>query len=168
MLIENNELIPTKITDTEITLPLPANVHAGLQGLQVLEKVLMGTPLASHRGFESNVAPFVLRPTITLATAAFAPPPPGGPGGVNVTLTLAPDIGIGQRAVLVLNNLAVSPATAYTSLPTVSTVNSNQVTINIGGVPAGNYLVRVQIDGAESLLTVDAAGHFTGPMVAMP
>jgi hypothetical protein len=168
ILIENNEFVPTNITDTEITLPLPATVHAGLQGLQVLQKVLMGTPLATHRGFESNVAPFVLRPTITAATAAPGAPPPGGPGGTDVTLTLTPNIGIGQRAVLVLNNLAVSPATAYSSLPKVSTANSNQVVINIGGVPTGNYLVRVQIDGAESLLTVDATGNFTGPMVAMP
>jgi hypothetical protein len=67
-----------------------------------------------------------------------------------------------------LNNLAVTPPTAFTSLAKVSQVNSSQVTINIGGVPTGNYLVRVQIDGAESLLTTDATGNFNGPMVAMP
>src|SRR6266851_221650 len=168
VLIEDKERTPTNITDTEITLPLPGDVPAGLQGLQVVQKLLMGTPLASHRGFESNVAPFVLRPTITAATAAPGLPPPSGPGGTDVTLTLTPNIGIGQRAVLALNNIAVTPPTAFTSLAKVSRVNSSQVNINIGGVPTGNYLVRVQIDGAESLLTTDATGNFNGPMVAMP
>jgi hypothetical protein len=168
VLMEGQELTPTNITDTLITLPLPGTVHPGLQGLQVVQKVLMGTPFKSHRGFESNVAPFVLRPTITLANAAPAIPPPIGPGGTDVTLTLTPNIGAGQRAILVLNNLAVTPPTAFTSLAKVSQLGSNQVTINIQGVPTGNYLVRVQIDGAESLLTTDATGNFTGPVVAMP
>jgi hypothetical protein len=165
VLIEGVERTPTDVQDAQVTLPLPANVHAGLQGLQIVQKLLMGTPLAAHRGFESNVAPFVLRPTITAATAAVAPSPPGG---TNVKLTLTPDIGIGQRAVLLLNNLTVSPSTAFVSLPTVATANSNQITINIAGVPTGNYLVRVQVDGAESLLTTNSSGQFIGPTVTMP
>jgi Pvc16 N-terminal domain len=165
VLIEGVERPPTDVQDTQITLPLPPNVRAGVQGLQVIQKLFMGTPLASHRGFESNVAPFVLRPTITATTSAVAPSPPGG---ADVTLTLTPNIGIGQRAVLLLNNLALSPPTAFTSLPAVSKVNSSQVTINIGDVPTGTYLARVQIDGAESLLTTNASGQFIGPTVNMP
>jgi len=163
--IEGAEQTPSNVQDTQVTLPLPPNIHAGVQGLQVVQKIFMGTPLASHRGFESNVAPFVLRPTITASLAAPAPNPPGG---TNVTLTLIPNIGIGQRAVLLLNNVTISPPIAFTSLPTVSAVDSSQVTINISGVPTGNYLARVQVDGAESLLTTSASGEFTGPVVAMP
>jgi uncharacterized protein DUF4255 len=165
VLIDGIERTPSDVQDDQVTLALPANVRAGAKGLQIVQKVFMGTPLAAHRGFESNVAPFVLRPTITAATAAAAPSPPGG---TNVKLTLTPDIGIGQRAVLLLNNLAVSPPTAFVSLPVVSTVNSNQITINIQGVPTGNYLARVQVDGAESPLTTNASGQFVGPMVSMP
>ena len=165
VLVEGTERTPTDVKDAQVTLPLPANVHAGVQGLQVIQKMFMGTPLAAHRGFESNVAPFVLRPTISAATAVAAPNPPGG---TNVTLTLTPNIGVGQRAVLLLNNVAVSPPISFTSLPAVSKVDFNQVTINIAGVPTGNYLVRVQIDGAESLLTTNASGQFIGPTVAMP
>lgn len=166
--IEANELTPSNITDTEITVTLPASVHAGLQGLQVVQKILMGTPFQQHRGFESNVAPFVLRPTITSASAAPGVPPPAGPGGTDVTLHLTPNIGIGQRAVLVLNNLPVTPATAFTSPSTVSLVDSDHIVINIQDVPTGNYLVRVQINGAESLLTTNVSGNFTGPTVSMP
>ena len=65
VLIKDQELTPTAVTDTQITLPLPANVPAGVQSVQVLHKVEMGTPPKPHRSFESNVAPFVLHPTIT-------------------------------------------------------------------------------------------------------
>ncbi|MGC2696895.1 MAG: DUF4255 domain-containing protein [Candidatus Angelobacter sp.] len=169
VLIENQEFTPALVSDTQLTLPVPASIHAGIQGVQVLQKSMMGTPAVLHRGMESNIAPFVLRPTITNATAAAAPAPPAGPGGTNVTLTLTPNIGVGQRAVLLLNNFAASPATAYTSLPAVATVDSNQITINIANVPPGTYVARVQVDGAESLLTVDVVTKkLTGQTVTMP
>jgi hypothetical protein len=148
VLMQGTERTPTAVQDTQITLPLPADVRAGVQGLQVVQKKKMGTPEVDHRSFESNVAAFVLRPTITGASAAAAPNPPGG---TNVTLNISPNIGVGQRAVLVLNNSSVTPATAFTSAPKVADADAGQVTINIRGVPPATYAVRVQIDGAESL-----------------
>ncbi len=168
VLLEDQEWTPAAVTDTQITLPLPAGVHAGVRGVQVLQKVQMGTPLTAHRGFESNVAPFVLRPTITGSSAVIDPHPPPSTKVTDVTLKLIPNIGVGQRAVLLLNDLSVSPPTAYTSPSTLSAADANQVTIKINNVPTGSYLARVQIDGAESLLTVGAGNQFTGPLVAMP
>lgn len=164
VLLEGQEFTPASVTDTEILLPLPAGVHAGMKSLQVVQKMSMGTPPALHRGVESAAAAFVLRPTITSPTAQPAATPPGS---ADVTLTLTPNIGTGQRAVLVLNNPAASPPVSYVSQPVIASAESNQVTINIAGVPNGTYLVRVQIDGAESLLTV-AGNQFSGPAVNMP
>ena len=167
VLIEGQDFAPSTMTDTEITLPVPGSIHAGIQGARVLQKIPMGlgTPPPVHRGLESNIAPFVLRPTIQNATATAAVPPATG---TNVALTLSPNIGVGQRAVLLLNNIA-NPTIAYVSLPAVATADSNQIIVNITNVPTGNYLVRVQVDGAESLLVVDKSTHqFTGPTVAMP
>jgi hypothetical protein len=158
VVIESQEAAPTAVTDTQVTLPLPAGIRSGVKGAQVIQKILIGTPPAPHRGVESNVAPFVLRPTIIAATAVKSS------GITTVTLTVAPNIGAGQRAILLLNNLAVSPATAFTSKPVVAAADSNQIGIDIAGVPTGTYLVRVQIDGAESLLKPD----LSGPTVAMP
>ena len=48
------------------------------------------------------------------------------------------------------------------------------VHIAIAGVQAGEYLVRIQVDGAESLLTVDTDessptyGDYVGPVVTVP
>lgn len=165
LLIEDQELTPATVNDTSITLPVPTSIHAGMKGVQVLQKSLMGTPAVLHRGLESNIAPFVLHPTITLATAAALP----SPNGTNVILTLSPNIGVGQRAILSLNDLTVTPPLAFTSLPVIAAAESDQITINMTGVPTGTYLARVQIDGAESLLSFDSGTHqFTGPTVGMP
>jgi len=162
VMLEGLERIPTAVTDNLITLPLPGNVHAGVQGLQVVQKKNMGTPPTAHRGFESNVAPFVLHPTIGVTSAVASVS-----GGTDVVLNLTPNIGIGQRAVLMLDSLPGDPVRSFMSQPVVSAVDSSQVIINIHGVPAGKYLVRVQIDGAESLLTT-TANVFSGPTVTMP
>jgi hypothetical protein len=174
ILLDGEELAPTSATDTKILLPaLPAGIRAGLKGLQVIQKIAMGAPVLAHRGFESNVAPFLLRPTIVNAIAVTAP---GTQGGTNVTLQLTPNIGVGQRAILLLNNMPAAPPASFSSLPIVATADAASVTINIGSitaagvhapVPPGTYLVRVQIDGAESPLTL-TGGVFTGPTVAVP
>jgi hypothetical protein len=164
--IEGQEFTPTAITDTQLTLPIPAGLHAGVKGLQVLQKLDMGTPAVTHRGFESNVAPFVLCPTVSSATALSAPNPPGG---TNVTVKLVPNIGVGQRAVLLLNQVSGATPAAFSSPATVAAADSNQVVLNIDNVSTGSYLVRIQIDGAESLLTVNSATKLLdGPSVNMP
>jgi hypothetical protein len=169
VLMEGQELTPTSVTDTQITLQVPTGVHAGVQGLQVLQKISMGTPSVPHRGFESNVAPFVLHPTLTVNSATLDPASSAATKITDVTINLVPNIGIGQRAVLVLNNVTNSPPTSYASLSAVSSADTNQIALKIENVPTGNYLARVQIDGAESLLTVDPdTKQFTGPTVAMP
>lgn len=166
VLLEGQELVPAAMTDTQLTLAIPSNLHAGVKALQVLQKLDMGTPAAIHRGFESNVAPFVLHPAVQSATPSPAPNPPGG---VDVTVKLTPNIGVGQRAVLLLNDVAGATPTAYSSTATVSTSDSNQVVLNIANVPTGSYLVRVQVDGAESLLTVNNVTKLLdGPSVSMP
>jgi len=163
VLLEGQERTPATVADTQVTIALPTDVHAGVQGLQIVQKKKIGTPETLHRGVESNVAPFVLRPVISAPPTAAA----AATGGTDVTLQLTPNIGIGQRAVLMLNSLPAAAPAAFVSLPFVATADTAQITINIKGVPSGKYLVRVQIDGAESRLTT-TAGVFSDPAVQMP
>ena len=72
----------------------------------MLQKLDMGTPAVAHRGFESNVASFVLCPTVSSATAAAAT------SGTDVKVNLVPNIGVGQRAVLLLNSIPPAPSAA--------------------------------------------------------
>lgn len=158
-----------QVTDTAITLPVPAGVRAGIKGAQVIQPFEMGTPPVPHGGVESNAAPFVLRPTISAAVTVAA----GGGGGVDVSIPLTPDVGKEQRVVLLLNEFqppTTRPPFAHTfqapsrnqpaSPATVSTIVVPTV-----GVEAGDYLVRVQVDGAESLLGVDGSGQLATPRV---
>jgi hypothetical protein len=60
-------------TDAELRVPLPAGLRAGVNTVQVLHPLDLGTPSEPHRGVESNLAAFVLRPT--LRQTAAGPPP---------------------------------------------------------------------------------------------
>ena len=58
----------TELRQTQITLPLPgalpAGMRAGIQTVQVVQTRDMGTPEVPHAGVESNAEAFVLRPII--------------------------------------------------------------------------------------------------------
>jgi hypothetical protein len=179
-------LVDGDVSDTQIIMPIPATLHAGVQGVQVIHRTLMGEPPTPHRGVESNVAAFVLRPHIVepvdvsnlqIAENNFR--------SADINLTVKPAIGDAQRVVLLLNQIdlpVTSPpgpeaiAQAYSfnapsripvSLPTGPPAASESITIPISGVKAGNYLVRIQVDGAESPLGTDARGQYNSPQVTI-
>ncbi|HWC95655.1 MAG TPA: DUF4255 domain-containing protein [Candidatus Sulfopaludibacter sp.] len=167
VLIGGTEQVPASVTDTALTLPVPSSVRAGVQSLQVAHRMAMGTPETVHRGFESNAAAFVMHPVITNATAALSPDSTPATKITNITVQLTPNIGPGQRALVMLNVAGSDPPLAYASPAVVASADSNQVVIPILNVPAGNYAVRVQVDGAESLLAM-AGGQFSTPQVTTP
>src|SRR5262249_6310772 len=142
-------LDPDTVTDQQITITLPATVLAGVRSVQVAHLLSFGTPSDAHAGFESNVAAFVLRPTILSAT----------PSGTGVIVKFNPAVGKTQRVVLLLNGTS-TPFRAYSfPAPPRNKVSdpdtTDTLTIPISGVQSGTYYVRVQVDGAESLLDVD-------------
>jgi hypothetical protein len=156
------EVTPQSVSDTEVRVPLtvppfPASgLRAGVQGVAVVHPVLMGLPEVEHAGFESNAAPVVLRPRITAAAA----------GSTHVDVDVDPPLRQHQRAVLLLNEVAGSSGYQFAN----AIAGSDQTTVHfvISGVPAGQYLVRVQVDGAESPLVLDPASPSFGPTVTIP
>jgi hypothetical protein len=84
-------------------------------------------------------------------------------------VNLVPNIGIGQRIVLLLNNVTTTPPAAYASSSVLSSADSASIVVNIANVPTGTYIVRVQVDGAESQLAFNSVTHvLEGPTVSMP
>lgn len=171
---------PSEVTDTQISLPLssppvPADaLRAGVQGVQVVHRLLLGAPPVPHRGFESNVAPFVLRPTIDAIQVTNLGGSGDDPRSADVTVTVDPIIGARQRVILVLNEITDQAPEAYTFLAEPPDADGPSITIPISGVKAADYLLRVQIDGAESMLQVDddpdspTHNQFIGPKVTIP
>ncbi len=164
--------IRANISDTRIEIDLaaesPANgdLRAGLQGLQIIHRLLMGTPATEHEGVESNVMPLLLRPTIRQS----APPAydihlsaaqTDLDGNVfrTATVTLDPEVGAGQRVVLILNEFgnATDPA-GYSFLADIRTAAGNNVIFTISDevLNSGDFVVRVQVDGAQSVPVRDA------------
>jgi hypothetical protein len=155
---------PASVSDARITVtlsspPLAATgLRAGIHGLQVVQQVLFDTPGDPHRGFESNVAPFILHPTISNPTVA----------GPVVQVGVVPPIRTGQRVSLLLNGTATvdPPAHAFSLPPATADIATVQVPTS--GVANGQYLVRLQVDGADSPLDLDPGSPTFGPTVTFP
>lgn len=153
---------PPTVTDKAIILPVPADLAAGVHGLQVIQQLQIGTPPEPHAGFESNVVPFVLHPVIVPTTATTA----------QISVQVTPSVHKGQRAVLLLNEATSPPPpapAAYTfSLPPLAS-NANTLTFNLSNVKGGGttYFIRVSVDGAESPLDLDPGSPAFGPKVTI-
>ncbi len=164
----NLEIMLGEISDIQITFqlnmpPFPAlSLRAGVQGVQVVQYVRMGTPESDHAGDASNVAAFVLRPTIA---ASAVPVSSRVVSGVtlctdDITLNFTPNVGVRQRVALILNEYNPPDnrlARAYHfdvsfTPPNPSDTSVASIVTQVKDVVKGDYLVRVQVDGAESPL----------------
>lgn len=163
------EVIPpnTDISNTQIKLDLAllsaSDLRAGVQALQVIHELLIGTPATPHTGVESNAAPFVLHPLITAVSSATVT---GPPREVTVTVTVDPIVGKDQRVELMLNETVTTDPKAFSYALTARTADLSTLDFPIGDVPAGTYFVHLQIDGALSVY-LDGGGQYTVPEVTI-
>jgi len=159
------------IGDTEVAVALDAPpfaagaLRAGVQGVQVLQPLELGMPPAPHDGFESNVAPVVLHPVLTGATVSDVEGTGSQPRDAVVTVAVAPVVGAAQRVVLLLD--ATEGDEAFSFRADQRAADDDPVRVAVTGVRAGTYLIRIQVDGAESLLEIDG-GRYAQPTVAVP
>lgn len=177
------EVTPTteNLTDTRIQIQPPAELRAGVQGLQVVQYALIGTPEAPHRGVESNIVAFVLHPAIIQDDMTDPDSPyhitvdnavtTDGIVSADIEVEFAPPAGRTQRVVLLLNEFdppTDRPPRAYSFPAPARTVDSEDtITFAISGVLSGEYLVRIQIDGAASQLQQHSSGLFFRPEVTL-
>lgn len=166
---------PPEVEETQISVPLPpgantlpsGSLEAGVNGVQVIHELNFGTPGDPHRGFESNVAAFVLRPRIPRdaagnyrirASTRLESNNTTKRGAVIVALR--PIVGRQQRVVLLLNALRTAPGApdvprAYSFDADPRNTDRHVLRFPIRRVVPGDYLVRVQVDGGESSLDAD-------------
>ena len=159
-----------QITPEQISMSLPGGLKAGLNGLQVVQKLFLGEPPTEHRGFESNVFGLVLHPVIS-GVAKSAVTSNAGLFSLTLTLTVQPLLRKDQRLALLLNRTSGSGDFTFALDPLAA--DSATAAFKVEKVPAGEYFVRVQVDGAESsLLDLNPAsptfGQMSGPKVVIP
>ncbi|MCC6444420.1 MAG: DUF4255 domain-containing protein [Armatimonadetes bacterium] len=163
------DFAPTSLTDTRIALPLPpASLAAGLHGLQVYHPLMMGESPAEHAGIESNIAPFVLHPEVTGVSALDVQGTGSAPRSADIRVQARPVIGKSQRVVLLLNERAASDPESHAFSLSPRAGDTDTVIVSVEGTRAGEYFVRLQVDGAESLLDPDPASPAFGPRVTIP
>ena len=189
VLIDGSAAATTNVTPTQIDLTLP-DLAAGTHGLQVARPRQMGTPPTPHQGLLSNLVPLVIQPVIDLSPGS-APtvffvftspsdpdddPPPETIDGVDVVsghlqVTVNPPVNQGQTVVITLNSLpSDSPPSplSYTLSVDTSAFATPEATLvaRFKRVVPGTYLIRLQVDGSSSALTVESGtGLFSGPTV---
>ncbi|MEO7598502.1 MAG: DUF4255 domain-containing protein [Opitutus sp.] len=137
--VSGDEVTPASIEDEEISVVLPATIRAGINSVQVVQKLMIGEPPTAHSGFDSNVAAFVLHPRITAITP-----------GATFKVTVNPVARATQRTVLLLNNVTTGRAHTFANDPLK--VDAAVLDFAVSGLDPGQYFVRVQVAGAESSL----------------
>jgi hypothetical protein len=137
------------ISYSQIIYQLPGELPAGIHGIQVASQVNMGTPETLHRGSESNIEAFVLSPSID-------------PN--NIQIDNLQGSGDAPRSA----DIGLTAYSFQESLPASPPGPAENIIIPVSGVKAGNYLVRIRVDGAESPLGTDANGKYNSPLLIIP
>jgi hypothetical protein len=149
-------------TSSRLSLTVTALWRAGVQVAQVVQPVefpaLPGPPVA-HSGFESNTVPFILQPTLTGLSFDMA-----DPLGITLVAACNPSVDALQKVELLLNEKTLGPIPrAFRLSARTRTVSTNTLRFDAMGLPAGIYLGRLRVDGAESRLTGLPAEEVTLP-----
>jgi len=166
----SNTLIPVDLA----TVPA-ANMRAGVQAVQIIQPLLIGSPATPHPGIESGAAAVTVVPVVNNIQVNNLNGAGADPRSADLVIQVNPNIGKSQRIVLMLNERVSNDPMAYTFVgsPVPAGVNPppesvSSVTIPVSGVKAGTYLARLMVDGATSQLTVDGVtGEFNGPVVTI-
>lgn len=148
------DVIPQEVSNNKIVLDLStvadSNLRAGVQGIQVITR-----NRDDNRINESNVFPLVLFPTLQKIAVEATRSIGDGLYTVRVSLTAQPSMGKNQRLNLLLNSTTGRRDQEYVFKIPPLEADSHSIITEIPSIASGEYLVRLQVDGVESLLTVD-------------
>jgi Pvc16 N-terminal domain/IPT/TIG domain len=143
---QGDPVAPDAIQGNTIRVKIPPTLQAGGRTVRVLKQGRFGVPTDPHRGFSSSPARFQLAPTITTA------PPITVAAGSVLTLTLNPPAARDQQASVYVGDASVKIDARPLSDPATSTTLKFPIP---GTWPPATSPLRVEIDGAQSRLTLD-------------
>jgi hypothetical protein len=153
-----------RVSDARLIVRPPDDLPAGVHPLRVLQDVAVGPATTLAKVLQSNVIAFVRMPRVTATQ----------PGARALVVTLDLPVGDEQRVQLLLDELnppAGRAARRYrfdAPFPLPGARPAEQVTVPLTVMKAGTYLVRVQVDGAQSPFERDADARITGPAETLP
>lgn len=168
----------TQIRPTSIVLPLADLATPPLPGLVPLSAVIspdLGDPPVPHGALISNT---VAMPLAATFTHVLTPDTERVVDGVtyrsgDLTLTTTPPVGARQTVSLSLNGLGGVSQRQYSfDAPRDNGVvapaeTTAQIVFRYRDVAAGDYLMRLRVDGVDSPLGASGAGTFDSPQVTI-
>lgn len=165
--------VPDDIRDTELLLDIPASLMAGLQGVQVVHSIRLDHSDNLRRGVESNLKAFVLSPEILHIDVVDDTVTGDDLLSAQIDVEVQPAIHPRQKVILLLNEWeppsGESPASYQFWLPASELAGAqapvSNLSFTVSSIRPGNYLVRIQVDGAESPLFTDSDDAFESPQI---
>ena len=154
---DGSPLTPSKVTENQIIVSLPTNLKAGVQTVQVIHQLNMGTPETPHTGPVSNAGAFMLSPLLD--------PKPADIHVISasqnaVIAGISPPVYNGQKVFVLLEEIlpAGSPSAPKSwqirvpedNLPTPG-ASANSLSVTLQGIDSGHYTIRLRVDNAESV-----------------
>lgn len=153
--------LPANAANTRVDIQLPADIRAGLTLLQ-MEHLFTPEGGGANRLWEmSNAWPLVVNPQ--LANHTVTGTQAGGLFTGSVEATLAHPVGSDQVAALLFNPLLGGINEAFSVRCQPRTADGTTVSADLTDIPADSYLIRVEIGGAASALSMGPTG-FDGPV----
>ena len=149
--------LPLSVQDREITFSLDSvnAIRAGAQSIQVLHRLSSTSPLMTNNTVTSNVMAFVLCPTIIDITVSQLEEMEDNLRSAILTIQLDVTVQENQKVSIALNEWTTeSPASYMFDRPPLPQ-SSDRIEMSINNVKMGEYLLRINIDGAESKLGID-------------
>jgi Pvc16 N-terminal domain/IPT/TIG domain len=148
---------PDLVQGGVVKVTLPPSLQAGTRQVRVLRNVTFPRETDARPLFSSSPAPFQLLPAVTGTS-----PAPVARGGT-LTVNVSPDIGQRQQVTVYLGDYAIDVPPRPPADPAASAAVA--VTVPADAPPAGTgpgiFPLRVEVDGAGSLLTPDSSGQWT-------
>jgi Pvc16 N-terminal domain len=169
--IDGTQANTTEVTGNHIMLNLPATLSAGPHRVQILQGVQFDPASTPRVVLKSNLGVFVLHPSITQTAGqsdiaiSNVQGTGNAPRSAVATIGVAPPVAPNQMLTLELLKLQQVLFT-FAAAPRSSA--AAPLVFPINGVPAGDYLFRVRVDGAESALQLDANRVPVAPKGTIP
>jgi hypothetical protein len=160
---DQKTVTPSSNSDTKITITIPNDITPGVKAVQIIQslKLGVGSNLTSHKIFKSNVVAFVLAPIITKINGNIinGPNPIAVSKSADLVLTFAPSVAQSQKVSFLVGDYELLLPQRNSQIPVnelSALLSSNPLLLqSITDDPTKTYLLRIRVDGAESLLTVD-------------
>ncbi|HEX3941647.1 MAG TPA: DUF4255 domain-containing protein [Acidobacteriaceae bacterium] len=141
-------LAPATVQGSVLRVVVPTSLFAGTHSVRALRSVTYPSSPTPHPGFSSSPVPFQLVPTIQPA----ATPPITATQGSALTLTVSPQVGVMQKAVVYIGDQAIP----VPDRPLAGPASSAEITVPVPStVAVGTFPLRVEVDGAQSRLALD-------------